>query len=120
MNLYPYSGGQLMVLPIEHKDSLIDLSCDVRSEIMEAINVSVKILQEELRPQGFNVGINLGGAGGGGIPAHLHVHVLPRWEGDTNFMPVLAETKILSMYPMYNTLKVGNFTQIVDQDHQIL
>lgn len=107
MNLYPYSGGQLMVLPFEHEDSLIDLSRDVRAEIMEAVSVSIKVLQEELKPQGFNVGINLGGAGGGGIPTHLHVHVLPRWEGDTNFMPLLCGTKPVStdLKKMYERLK---------------
>jgi len=96
MNLYPYNGGHLMVLPIAHKGNLDECRADERSELMEGVNFSIELLQEELKPQGFNVGLNMGKAGGGGIPSHLHIHILPRWEGDTNFMPLLSDTKPVS------------------------
>jgi ATP adenylyltransferase len=96
MNLYPYIGGHLMVLPISHKGKLEDCSSEERCELMEGINFSINALTQELKPDGFNVGLNMGKAGGGGIPTHLHFHVLPRWEGDTNFMPLLCDTKAVS------------------------
>jgi ATP adenylyltransferase len=97
LNHYPYNGGHLMVLPIAHKGTLNECNHDELCELMETINLSINILQEELKPDGFNVGLNMGKAGGGGIPSHLHFHVLPRWEGDTNFLPLLSETKPVSV-----------------------
>ncbi|MBU1007952.1 HIT domain-containing protein [Candidatus Dependentiae bacterium] len=97
MNRYPYNGGHLMILPIEHKGELDACTVDERAEMMELINTCITILKQELKPQGFNVGINTGRAGGGGIPSHLHIHVLPRWDSDTNFMPLLCETKPISI-----------------------
>jgi len=106
-NLYPYNGGHLMVLPIEHKGTLDDCSQETRSELMEVINTSISILKQELNPQGFNVGLNLGKAGGGGIPSHLHMHIIPRWQGDTNFMPIICDTKTISvdLNELYVSLK---------------
>ena len=95
-NRYPYNGGHLMVLPIAHKGTLSACTAEERAELMEGVNLCVEILSEEIHPQGFNVGINIGKAGGGGIPSHLHIHVLPRWEGDTNFMSLLCDTKPVS------------------------
>ncbi len=96
MNLYPYNAGHLMVLPYEHKGWLDELSPLVRSEIMEAINNALVVSKKVLYNEGFNVGINLGSAGGGGIPGHLHVHTVPRWRGDTAFLEVLSETALIS------------------------
>ena len=107
MNRYPYNGGHLMVLPIAHKGELDECTAQERAEIMELVNSSIVILKKELSPQGFNIGMNSGTAGGGGLPSHLHIHVLPRWESDTNFMPLLCETKPISvdLKETYNQLK---------------
>lgn len=107
LNLYPYNSGHLMVLPAEHKGTLEALTPEERADIMEATNICVNVLTKELKPEGFNIGINLGKAGGGGIPSHLHVHVLPRWEGDTNYLPLLANTKQISvdLVGIYKKLK---------------
>ncbi|MBL4587818.1 HIT domain-containing protein [Candidatus Babeliales bacterium] len=96
LNVYPYIGGHLMVLPYEHKGELFELTGEVRAAIMEEVNFSIEALKKSINPHGFNVGLNLGDAGGGGIPSHLHMHVLPRWHGDTNFMPLLSNTKPVS------------------------
>jgi len=80
LNYYPYNAGHLMILPNEHKPELSDLDQATRTEIMEVTNICVEILKKVLKPGGFNIGINLGLAGGGGLPSHLHVHILPRWE----------------------------------------
>ncbi len=95
MNYYPYNSGHLMILPLEHKGELLELTPTVRAEMMELINISIEALKKTMKPDGFNVGINLGSAGGGGIPSHLHIHVLPRWEGDTNFLATTGDTKIV-------------------------
>lgn len=114
LNLYPYNGGHLMVLPIAHKGTLDKLSSQERNEHFEVVNTSVDILEKILKPQGFNIGLNIGKAGGGGIPSHLHTHVLPRWESDTNFMPLLADTKPVStdLVEIYKMLK-HEFDKIV-------
>jgi ATP adenylyltransferase len=96
MNFYPYNVGHVMILPLEHKGELADLSLQTRTELMEILTLSMPILKEALNAQGFNVGINLGIAGGGGIPHHLHIHVLPRWLGDTNFLESIGQIKLLS------------------------
>ncbi len=108
MNRYPYNGGHLMVLPLEHKKELKDLSVEVRTEIMETLNKSIIILEKIINPHGFNIGINMGSAGGGGIPSHLHIHIVPRWEGDTNFCTTIAECKPISidLSKTYKDLKV--------------
>ena len=107
LNCYPYNGGHLMILPLKHKSELSDLLPQARIEMIEITNTSINILKEELQPQGFNIGINIGKAGGGGIPTHLHIHLLPRWEGDVNFMPLLCNTKPISidLKKLYKQLK---------------
>ena len=107
LNLYPYNGGHLLVLPLKHTDSLALLSHAIRSEIMEAVNYSIIILSEVVEAQGFNVGLNLARAAGAGIPSHVHFHVLPRWIGDTNFLVTLADTKQISvdLYALYTKLR---------------
>lgn len=107
MNYYPYNAGHLMVLPFEHCADLSDLDKQTRAEMMEAVSLSVYVAKKVLICDGFNVGINLGKAGGGGIPSHIHIHVIPRWEGDTNFMATIGQTKVIcsDLHAVYGDLK---------------
>jgi len=109
LNLYPYNAGHLMVIPNRHCKDLAQLNPEERNELMEVLNESIAVLNKTIKPDGVNVGINLGKAAGASIVEHLHVHVLPRWEGDTNFLPLLAETKQISvdLKQMYQQLKAG-------------
>jgi ATP adenylyltransferase len=86
----------LLISPIRHTGDITSLNSDELSEIMLLQVAAVKVLEEIFKPHGFNIGANLGRAAGAGVPGHLHYHVIPRWNGDTNFMPIIAETKILS------------------------
>lgn len=95
LNLYPYNSGHLMVVPYFHTGDLATLPADVAAEVMTLTQRSIAALTEEYRPQGFNVGMNLGEVAGGSVSAHLHLHVVPRWGGDTNFMPITGGTKVL-------------------------
>jgi ATP adenylyltransferase len=95
MNRYPYTTGHLMVAPYRHVGRLSDLTAEEACEVMSLLGWSEKILRAAIHPQGFNVGMNIGRCAGAGFPDHIHVHVVPRWEGDSNFMPVLSETKVL-------------------------
>lgn len=94
MNLYPYNNGHLLISPFEHVDNSNDLSKECRSEIMELANQSMKVMKEKMNAEGFNMGANIGASGGAGIEEHIHYHVVPRWAGDTNFMPVVGHTKV--------------------------
>lgn len=95
LNLYPYNNGHLMVVPRRHIDSLAAASADERAELMELTRRAEVALGEAYRPHGMNMGINLGRSGGAGIVDHVHIHVVPRWEGDTNFMTVVGEARVL-------------------------
>ncbi len=96
LNRYPYASGHIMISPRKHAAHLSELADDEYIDIMSLLRVSVAALQKVYSPHGCNVGINLGDAAGAGIPGHLHIHVVPRWHGDTNFMPVLGGTRVLS------------------------
>jgi len=96
LNLYPYNGGHLMVVPNRHLSDFTELSKDELAEAMDLVQLSMKALCNDMKPQGFNLGANIGKAAGAGIDQHLHFHVLPRWVGDTNFMPALGEIKVIS------------------------
>lgn len=96
LNLYPYNNGHILVSPRRHVKSIEQLTDAETLDLMYSIKRAKKILDKELKPQGYNIGINLSGAAGAGITGHLHLHIVPRWKGDTNFMPVLAGTKVIS------------------------
>jgi ATP adenylyltransferase len=95
LNLYPYNNGHLMVVPCRHVGSLAAADGEELSELMRLTRHAEIALAEVYHPQGINVGINLGRAAGAGVPDHMHVHVVPRWSGDTNFMSVISDTRVL-------------------------
>lgn len=96
LNRYPYNNGHLLIAPRAHKASLAELNDDELLETMHTLRRMVGILGEMLHPDGYNIGVNLGKSAGAGLPGHLHWHVVPRWDGDTNFMPVLADVKVIA------------------------
>lgn len=95
LNAYPYSSGHLMILPYEHQHSLAALESEAASEMMTLARQTERVLQQVYQPQGINLGMNLGKAAGAGVAEHLHLHMLPRWLGDTNFMTVVGEARVL-------------------------
>jgi ATP adenylyltransferase len=95
LNRYPYNNGHLLIAPLNHKAGLNDLGTEEFAGIMEMVRRCVHVLGTLMHPDGFNVGLNLGRAAGAGLPGHLHWHIVPRWQGDINFMPVVAETNVL-------------------------
>lgn len=95
LNRYPYSNGHLMVIPYTHVSSLEDLDAPTLTEIMLSVNTSLAALREVYSPHGFNLGVNLGQAAGAGIDEHVHMHVVPRWSADNNFMPIVAQTRVI-------------------------
>jgi len=107
MNAYPYNGGHLMVAPFKHTADLADLTPQESAEHFELVKLGIALLNDVAHPDGFNVGLNLGRVAGAGIDQHLHTHVVPRWLGDTNFMPVIADTRVMSesLLSMYSRLK---------------
>lgn len=96
LNIYPYNNGHAMVAPIKHVKDLSGLKDNELLDLMSTLNKAKGMLDKVLKPQGYNIGINLTRVAGAGIPAHLHIHIVPRWKGDTNFMPVVFGTKIIS------------------------
>lgn len=95
LNAYPYASGHLMAVPIRHVAALGDLTHEEADELWSAIRTGVAALEGAYRPEGVNLGANLGEAAGAGIPRHLHLHAVPRWRGDTNFMTAVADTRVL-------------------------
>lgn len=95
LNLYPYNNGHLMVLPYEHVGSLEELPLEVQAEMMHLVSYFIQLLRQAMNPAGFNIGINIGKAAGAGIDDHIHIHVVPRWHGDTNFMSVIADMRVI-------------------------
>ncbi|MBI3193265.1 MAG: HIT domain-containing protein [Ignavibacteriae bacterium] len=96
MNLYPYNSGHLMIVPYKHTSDFSELSDEESLEIMSLLKKMMNALKQISNPDGFNIGSNLGKVAGAGIDQHIHFHIVPRWNGDTNFMPVLADTKLIS------------------------
>jgi ATP adenylyltransferase len=95
LNRWPYSSGHVLVAPAQHVAEMEDLDDPTLLELMQKTRDAKRVLQEAVRAQGFNIGINLGRCAGAGLPGHLHQHVVPRWGGDTNFMPILADVKVI-------------------------
>ena len=95
LNKFPYNNGHLMVIPRRHTADLARLPSDEFSDLHRLLQTAVSVVEEAYQPHGMNVGMNLGKTAGAGIADHLHYHVVPRWEGDTNFMPVVSETKVM-------------------------
>jgi ATP adenylyltransferase len=107
LNLYPYNNGHLMAASYHHVGTLEELSSADAGALMAMTTLGVRILRRAMEPQGFNVGINIGKAAGAGLVEHLHVHIVPRWNGDTNFMPVMAEVRTIPqhLWDTYDELK---------------
>ena len=107
MNAFPYNNGHLMVIPFQHTSSMDDIDAGVAAELWALLAKSRQALSKAFNPDGFNIGINLGRSAGAGIDTHLHVHIVPRWNGDVNFMPVFGETKVISqgLEDAYEALK---------------
>jgi ATP adenylyltransferase len=109
MNLYPYNAGHLMVLPYRVTPDLNSLSSEEKLDMMNLTELAVDALAETIKPHGFNIGANLGAVSGGSVDTHIHLHIVPRWNGDTNFMPVLGDVKVISndMTEMYHQLRAA-------------
>lgn len=117
MNRYPYNNGHLMVTPNRHVGDITKLTEDEVLEIFSLVTGSTDAISNAMNPDGYNIGMNLGKVAGAGVDDHLHVHIVPRWNGDTNFMPVLGDVKVISEHILstYDTLK-SNFKNITDKE----
>jgi ATP adenylyltransferase len=106
LNRYPYTNGHLLIAPKAHKADLEELSAEELTDLSEQTRAVIRLLKDAMSPQGFNIGMNLGRAAGAGVPGHLHQHVVPRWNGDTNFMSVVGDIRIVpqAMSQLYDEL----------------
>jgi len=107
LNLYPYNGGHLLVVPVDHVENLYDLSEAVQNKLMQSSSVSMKIIKKALACEAINFGANIGRVAGAGIPEHVHLHIVPRFSGDTGFLTTVGDTKQISvdLHRVYQTLK---------------
>lgn len=96
MNKFPYNAGHLLISPIKHTGTLEELNSDELLDLISTVRFSLKVLEVAMKPHGFNVGINIGRVAGAGLPDHIHFHVIPRWNGDTSFISVISDTKVIS------------------------
>ena len=105
-NRFPYNNGHMLVAPLDHIGDLTEIPVETQAECQELLKQMVELLREAINPDGFNIGLNLGRVAGAGLPGHLHWHIVPRWNGDTNFMPVTADTKVIpqSLEALYDLL----------------
>jgi ATP adenylyltransferase len=113
LNLYPYTSGHLMVVPFEHVATLEELVPATRAEMMELTSQCMAVLRKTYKTQAFNMGANIGEAAGAGVPGHVHIHIVPRWGGDTNFMSTLGKTRVLpeSLEDTYKRVREGFSSQ---------
>ncbi len=109
MNAYPYTSGHVMVAPVRHVASITDLDAAEAADLMHGLQRATGVIESVYRPEGINVGANIGRAAGAGVPGHVHVHVVPRWNGDTNFMTAVAEARVLpeSLRHSYDKLRAA-------------
>lgn len=114
MNLYPYSNGHLLITPYRHAGSFERLDLPTLTDLMRAAQQSIKVLRKVFKPDAFNLGVNQGREAGAGIESHVHLHIVPRWNGDTNFMPVLSDTRVIpehlessydKLLPLFETIR---------------
>jgi ATP adenylyltransferase len=114
MNRYPYNNGHIMIAPLKHLPNIEDLDTKTAQDMFQLLQKSIEIIRICLKPEGFNIGVNIGKVGGAGIEEHLHIHIVPRWNGDTNFMPVLGAVRVMpehledsynKLYPYFKALK---------------
>lgn len=110
LNIYPYNNGHLMVMPYRHVGELTKLKAEEKKDLFELLEVMQVLLDKTMKPTGYNIGMNIGRVAGAGFPGHLHIHIVPRWSGDVNFMPVIANTKIISrsLNDLYEKLRHAN------------
>lgn len=111
LNRYPYNSGHLLIAPYRHVGDYLQLSDDELKDITSLSQKFVNIMQQSLHPHGFNIGFNIGQVAGAGLPGHIHLHIVPRWNGDSNFISVLSETKVISSY-LQDTYK--QFKELID------
>ncbi|CAN5851929.1 HIT domain-containing protein [soil metagenome] len=116
MNRFPYNSGAVLIAPLRHVGALEDLTVQERTRVMDLTVTAIEALKATMNPDGFNIGANLGAAGGAGVPGHMHMHVIPRWSGDTNFMPVVGDTKVLpeTLEQSYSRLKLYFYGSPID------
>jgi ATP adenylyltransferase len=107
LNLFPYNNGHLLIVPKRHVKDLSSLKNDELLDLIQLTNSMTKKIEKSMNPHGLNIGINMGRASGAGVPGHIHIHIVPRWSGDTNFMPVITDTKVVSesLESVYERLK---------------
>jgi len=107
LNRFPYNNGHLMVVPFDHAATLMDLDQETAAELMAVVQLSLEVLREAYGPEGFNVGANIGSAAGAGVADHVHMHVVPRWAGDTNYMTTVGRTRVIPewMNQVYDRLR---------------
>ncbi len=108
LNIYPYNNGHVMIAPVRHVNSLEHLSAEELQDLMGLVVKAKKTLDKKMKPHGYNIGLNIGKAAGAGFAGHIHIHIVPRWTGDTNFMPATSGTKVMSesldvMYKLYRS-----------------
>ena len=108
LNKYPYNPGHAMVAPVAHLGGLEDLDEAQTASLMRALKRTITVLKGALKPEGFNIGANVGRVAGAGMPDHVHLHVVPRWNGDTNFMPVLGEVKVVNEHLLQTAAKLSD------------
>ena len=106
LNKFPYNAGHVMVAPHAHTGALEELDDAQAADLMRALQRTITVLKAELKPEGFNLGANIGRVAGAGIPDHVHFHVVPRWNGDTNFMPVVGEVKVVNEHLLKTAAKL--------------
>ncbi len=110
LNIYPYNNGHIMVAPYKHTGELAELTKEEYGEMNKIVKMYVARIKKTMNPHGFNVGMNIGKVAGAGFDEHLHTHIVPRWRGDTNFMPVVGKEKVISesLNSVYKKLKISN------------